>query len=85
MKIPIFMIFQFFGVISSWASKALEDGKVTALEGFELLVSLATVLGIPLDFKVDDFFPPEVPEDKIKPGGSGHGPKFIDTVPEKFK
>ncbi|GAG97834.1 unnamed protein product [marine sediment metagenome] len=55
MKIPIFMIFQFFGVISSWASKALQDGKVTALEGFELLVSLAMVLGIPLDFEVKEY------------------------------
>ena len=36
MKIPIFMIFQFFGIISRWAVKALEDGKVTAAEGLIL-------------------------------------------------
>ncbi|GAG59617.1 unnamed protein product [marine sediment metagenome] len=81
MKIPIFMIFQFFGVISSWASKALQDGKVTALEGFELLVALAMVLGIPLDFKVDDFFPPGKNEVKIEPVGSDLKLDVIDKVP----
>jgi hypothetical protein len=59
-KIPIFMIFQFFGVISAWASKALADGKVTAAEGFELIVALAGILGVQLDFDVSDYMPTAV-------------------------
>lgn len=52
MKIPIFMIFQFFGAISSWAVKALEDGKVTADEGLELVEKLAGIIGVPLELAV---------------------------------
>lgn len=55
MKIPIFMIFQFIGIISAWASKALEDGKITAAEGLELVVSLAAVLGVQPEFTISDF------------------------------
>ncbi|MBA7610713.1 hypothetical protein ES703_17925 [subsurface metagenome] len=58
MKIPIFMIFQFFGIISAWAAKALEDGKITAAEGLELVVALAGVLGVQLDFDVSDYLKP---------------------------
>jgi len=85
MKIPIFMIFQFLGLISSWASKALQDGKVTALEGFELLVSLAMLLGVPLDFEIKDFFPPGDEEAKIEPPGSDLTVSEIDTVPRHHK
>lgn len=55
MKIPFLMIFSFFGIISAWASKALEDGKITAAEGFELVVSLAHVLGVTPEFDVSEF------------------------------
>jgi len=57
MKIPIFMIFQFFGIISAWAVKALEDGKVTAAEGLELVVSLASILGVEPEFDMSDYMP----------------------------
>jgi hypothetical protein len=55
MKISFLMIFTFFGIISAWASKALEDGKITADEGFDLVVSLAKVLGVTLEFDVSEF------------------------------
>jgi hypothetical protein len=48
------MIFQFFGAISSWAVKALEDGKVTAEEGLELVETLAGIIGVPLELNVPD-------------------------------
>jgi len=57
MKIPIFMIFQFFGIISSWSVKALEDGKVTAEEGLELVISLASILGVKPEFDISDYVP----------------------------
>ena len=60
MKIPIFMIFQFFGVISAWAAKALEDGKISAAEAFELVTALAGILGVRLDFDVSDYMPTAV-------------------------
>lgn len=58
MKIPIFMIFQFFGVISAWASRALEDGKVTAAEGLELVVALAGILGVQTEFDISEYLVP---------------------------
>lgn len=75
MKIPIFMIFQFFGVISAWAAKALEDGKITAAEGLELVVSLAAILGVRPEFSISDFVETavdveaveEIPESVIDP------------------
>jgi len=57
MRIPIFMIFQFFGIISAWAVKALEDGKVTAVEGLGLVVSLASILGVKPEFDISDYMP----------------------------
>jgi len=57
MKIPIFMIFQFFGIISSWAVKALEDGKVTAQEGLELVIALSSLLGVRTEFDIKDYMP----------------------------
>ncbi|MBA7491628.1 hypothetical protein ES702_02176 [subsurface metagenome] len=57
MKIPIFMIFQFIGIISSWANKALEDGKVTAQEGLELVIALSSLLGVRTEFDISDYVP----------------------------
>jgi len=53
-KIPIFMIFKFVTVIGMWASKALEDGKITATEGLELIGELAMIIGVPLEFDVPE-------------------------------
>jgi len=64
MKIPIFMIFQFFGIISSWAVKALEDGKVTAQEGLELVIALSSLLGVRTEFNISDYMPEAI---DIKP------------------
>ena len=52
MKIPIFMIFKFVMVVATWATKALEDGKITAEEGLELVAELAAIIGVPLELSV---------------------------------
>ena len=52
MKIPIFMIFKFVMVVATWANKALEDGKITASEGLELIAELAAIIGVPLELDV---------------------------------
>jgi len=57
MKIPIFMIFQFFGIISSWAVKALEDGKVTVQEGLELVIALCSIIGVQPEFDISEYLP----------------------------
>ena len=77
MKIPIFMIFQFFGIISAWAVKALDDGKVTAAEGLELVVSLAGILGVRAEFDMSDYItPPSDQADGLAPN------KLANALPE---
>ena len=66
MKIPFLMIFSFFGIISAWASKALEDGKITAAEGFELVVSLSGVLGVTPEFDVSEFLALSSPKPEVE-------------------
>lgn len=50
--ISLFKIFQVFGIVSMWATKALEDGKITLVEAVQLAGSLAALLGIPTDISV---------------------------------
>ena len=53
-KLSIFKVFAIFGVVSTWANKAFEDGKISVQEGIELVVELAKVLGIPLEWDVPE-------------------------------
>jgi len=46
MKFGIFQIFQIFGIVSSWATQALEDGKVTLAEAVDLVTQLCAILGV---------------------------------------
>jgi len=46
------MIFKFVMVVATWANKALEDGKITASEGLELIAELAAIIGVPLELDV---------------------------------
>lgn len=55
------LIFSIFGIVSDWAKKALDDGKVTIHEAVTLAVSLASVLGIDAVMEAQPE-PPEVPE-----------------------
>ena len=48
------MIFKFVTIIGMWATKALEDGKITAAEGLELVAQLAEIIGIPLELALPD-------------------------------
>ncbi|MBA7495946.1 hypothetical protein ES702_06542 [subsurface metagenome] len=83
MKIPIFMIFQFFGIISRWAEKALEDGKVTAQEGLELVMGLASLLGVRIEFDIKDYMPEavnikEIEEVKDDAAGDLSKPDYLE-------
>ena len=46
MKIGIFTIFSVFGIVSNWATKALEDGKVTLDEALDLVTQLCECIGV---------------------------------------
>ncbi|MBA7571309.1 hypothetical protein ES708_13068 [subsurface metagenome] len=47
-----FKALRIMGVVSEWSAKALEDGKITAKEGMELVVELAKVLDLPTDIEI---------------------------------
>lgn len=59
MQFGIFKIFQIFGIVSTWATKALEDGTVTLAEAVELVAALCAVIGITPELDI----PGAVPED----------------------
>ena len=50
--INFWMIFQVFGIVSAWAAKALEDGKITITEAAELGAQIGKLLGIPTDVTI---------------------------------
>jgi len=70
MPISIFKIFMVFGIVSTWAAKALENGKITLLEGADLAGRLGAALGIPTDLTIPEPTPEVVigsPETEEKP------------------
>jgi len=80
MDIPIFKIFMIFGIVSSWAAKALADGKVTLVEAVELATLLAGALGITLAIEVPDAIKPEteiIVDEETSPGAE------IEEAPAK--
>ena len=66
MKKSIFLIFQIFGIVSNWAEKALEDGKITIVEAIDLAVKIAGLLGIRTEIEMDGLLPR--PESEFEPG-----------------
>jgi len=47
-----FKVLAIISIISSWMTKALEDGRITLREALELIGLLAPKLGLPLDFEI---------------------------------
>lgn len=47
-----FKVLRIMGIVTEWASKALQDGKVTLNEAVDLAQRIAEVLGIPTDIKL---------------------------------
>jgi len=52
MNFSIFKIFQVFGIVSMWSTKAFADGLVTLTEAVELSVALCAILGIPTQLQL---------------------------------
>ena len=48
----IWKVFTIFGIVSTWAAKALDDNVITLKEAAELATDLAPVLGVSVDLDV---------------------------------
>jgi len=48
----IFKIFQIFGIVSTWATQALADGKVTLAEAVDLVTQLCAILGVTPELEI---------------------------------
>lgn len=67
-----FKILSIISLISSWMSKALEDGRITLREALELIGLLAPALGLPLDFEIGAVLGDAAPEKEAAiDGGEG--------------
>lgn len=58
----VFKIFQIFGIVSAWATKAFADGVVTLTEAIELAISLCAILGIATQLDLPNQAFEQVPE-----------------------
>jgi len=54
MPISIFKIFIVFGIVSTWASRALQDGKISLVEAADLASQLGVALGIPTELGIPE-------------------------------
>ena len=58
--ISILKLFTLFGIVSSWAEKALADGKISLTEAAELAERLGPLLGVPVDVQIPSLPNPEI-------------------------
>lgn len=47
-----FIAIQIIGIVTDWASKAMQDGKITLKEAIDLAERIAKALGIPTDINL---------------------------------
>lgn len=82
MPIPIFKIFMVFGIVSAWAARALQDGKITLMEAADLASQLGVALGVPTDLTV----PQQIVEvEKVVDLEEREEVEILDPVAEKLK
>lgn len=63
--ISILKLFTLFGIVSTWAEKALRDGKISLTEAAELAERLGPLLGVPVDVQI-----PGLPNPNLEPENS---------------
>ena len=71
MSFGLFKIFQIFGIVSSWATQALADGKVTLVEAVDLVTQLCAILGVTPELEIPGSEPTEeevINKTSIEPG-----------------
>ena len=77
------MIFQVFGIVSTWSVKALEDGKITLVEAAQLADQLGALLGIPTDLNIPTAEAVEIPPatdtgEELPPDANARSPPASD-------
>lgn len=77
------MIFQVFGLVSTWSVKALEDGKITLVEAAQLADQLGALLGIPTDLNIPTAEAVEIPPatdtgEELPPDANARAPPLED-------
>ena len=80
MSFGIFKIFQIFGIVSSLATQALTDGKVTLAEAVDLVTQLCAILGVTPELEIPGSEPTE---EEVNPDTSNVSPdtsKETDVV-----
>lgn len=80
MDIPFFKVFAVFGIVSSWATRALADGKVTLTEALQLVSELATLLGVESLFEL----PGPDAEYVLKTLDANTDPESVDSDPTGY-
>lgn len=63
--ISILKLFTLFGIVSTWAEKALKDGKISLTEAAELAERLGPLLGVPVDVQIPGLPNPEIDLDEL--------------------
>jgi len=82
MPISIFKIFMVFGIVSTWAAKALEDGKISLVEAAELAALLGAALGIPTELAIPE---PQALVEKVLPETEEKSAEETEEVPLKLR
>jgi hypothetical protein len=82
MPIPIFKIFMVFGLVSAWAAKALEDGKITLDEAADLGEQLGRALGIPTSIEIPQ---PTVEVEKVEGPEEHEEGDALNPIADKLK
>jgi len=67
MDISMLKIFQIFGIVSSWAQKALADGQITLVEAVELATLIAGTLNVKTEIMGVESLLPGEGDDLVSP------------------
>lgn len=59
-----FLALQALGILSSWFTAAMRDGKITSREAVELVEQMASMLGFDLEWDFSDDMPPDLADAK---------------------
>lgn len=79
----IFNIFKIFGIVSSWATTALADGKIELAEAVDLAVKIAKILGVKIEIEVPTAL--DTLTTKEGPPSEQEAPQLREWVPQESK
>lgn len=65
MRLNFVTVMSIFGIVSSWATQALADGKISLAEALNLVTQLAVALGLPTEFDVNSLLSTSIEEKEV--------------------